>query len=99
MEQFSKNTLHKHHSRTISHRNFGKIYHTFQRRLNRIFFGRAPEIYIRATKKRFVYFRNDDAKTPYEFIGSCTDFIAHKNYSIRTYVIRKATKCHQKQKF
>lgn len=99
MNQFSKNTLHKHHSRTISHRVFGKIYHISQRRLNRIFFGRAPEIYIRAKRKRFVYFRDDKVKTPYEFIGSCTEFIAHKNYSIRTYEIRKVWKCRQKQKF
>lgn len=99
MSKYSKNTRHNHHSRTICIRDFGKIYHTFQRRLNRIFFGRAPEIYIRATKKRFVYFRNDEAKSPYEFIGSCMDFIAHKNYSFRTYVIRKAIKCRQRQKF
>ena len=99
MIKFSKDSEHKHKTRTISIRDYGKIYRTTQRRLNRIFFCRTPEIYIRATNKRFVYFSDFKAKTPYEFIKSVTEFIAHQNYSIRIYELKKAMKCHLKRKF
>lgn len=99
MTKFSRELIHRHRKRTMSHRDFGKIYRNSLKRLNAKFFRSSPEIYFRGSKNRFVHYSDDNAKTPLEFMKSCNDFIAHKNYSIRAYVIRKALKCRQKQKF
>ena len=97
--KFSRELTHRHRKRTMSHRDFGKLLKispSTQKLLNEVFF-RGLRIFMRVKKNRFIFF-SSKAKTRLDFIKDCNDFIAHKNYSIRAYVIRKAIKCRQKQK-